>query len=359
MGRVVSGRVYYFGGAASNRTVIGNGTFNTHLGWWSHGFLALAFIAAIPWYKAKHIVSVLGSLILRDAKPLARLPSEPENAESFGVAKLQDFNIKDMLDFDACTKCGRCHEVCPAAATGYPLSPHDLILDLRTANTSAAAGATPIEMVLDDATLWSCMSCGACQEICPVGIEHPAKIVRMRRALVDEGDIDPMLQTTFSSLGDVGNSFGEPPRKRSAWIEDLDFRVKDIRNEAAEYLWFVGDYASFDPRNQIVSRTVARLLRAANIDFALLHEGEHSAGNDIRRAGEEGLYTMLAEHNLEQMKDGHPFDRIFTTDPHSYSTIRNEYPEFEDVAEIEHYSTALADLLRSGKLKVTKSLNRP
>jgi Fe-S oxidoreductase/electron transfer flavoprotein alpha/beta subunit len=327
-------------------------------GWWSHGILSLAFIAAIPWYKAKHIISVLGSLLLRDEKPLRRLPGEPDDADTSGVAILSDFTLKDMLDFDACTKCGRCHEVCPATATGYPLSPRDLILDLRTANTNAAAGATAVDLVIDDETLWSCLSCGACQEICPVGIEHPSKIVRMRRSLVDEGKIDPMLQTTFASLGDVGNSFGESPRKRSAWVDELDFPVKDIRSEPAQYLWFVGDYASFDPRNQKVSRTVARLLRAAGVDFALLHEGEHSAGNDIRRAGEEGLFSLLAEHNLAQMSAAHPFERILTTDPHSYNTIRNEYPEYQDIAEIEHYSTILATLLREGRLKVTKPLNR-
>ncbi|MET2830978.1 heterodisulfide reductase-related iron-sulfur binding cluster [Mesorhizobium shangrilense] len=327
-------------------------------GWWSHGILALAFIATIPWYKAKHVIAVLGSLLLRDTAPLKRLPNEPDVSDTVGIARLSDFDLKDMLDFDACTKCGRCHEACPAAASGYPLSPRDLILDLRTANGSAADGQTLVEMVIKEETLWSCMSCGACQEICPVGIEHPSKIVRMRRSLVDQGKIEPLLQTAFTSLGNFGNSFGEPPRKRSAWVDELDFPVKDIRKEPADYLWFVGDYASFDPRNQIVSRTVARLLRVANVDFALLHEGEHSAGNDIRRAGEEGLYSMLAEHNLGQMKNAHPFSRIITTDPHSYNTIRNEYPEFQDVAEIEHYSTALAELLRTGGLKVTKPLNR-
>jgi len=328
------------------------------MNWWFHGLLSLAFIAAVPWYKAKHIVSVLGSLALREERPLSKLPSEQESEEISGISKLSDFTVKDMFDFDACTKCGRCQDVCPATATGYPLSPRDLILDLRTANASAAAGSTPVDQIIADETLWSCRTCGACQEICPVGVEHPSKIVRMRRALVDQGRIDPMLQTAFAALGNVGNSFGESARKRSAWTEELDFPVKDIRIEPAQYLWFVGDYASFDPRNQRVSRTVARLLRAAKVDFALLHEGEHSAGNDVRRAGEEGLFSQLSEHNLAQMDAAQPFKRIITTDPHSYNTIRNEYPEYQDVAEIDHYSTVLADLLRDGTLKVTKPLNR-
>jgi Fe-S oxidoreductase/electron transfer flavoprotein alpha/beta subunit len=327
-------------------------------GWWAHGILALAFTAAIPWYKAKHIISVLGSLLLRDSKPLSRLPNEPEYADNVGVAAISDFNLKDMFDLDACTKCGRCHEACPATTTGYPLSPRDLILDLRTANAKPSSDLIAIESVIDERTLWSCMSCGACQDICPVGIEHPSKIVKMRRNLVDQGKFEPLLQATFTSLSDVGNSFGESPRKRAAWVNELEFAVKDIREEPAKNLWFVGDYASFDPRNQIVSRTFARLLKAASVDFALLHEGEHSAGNDIRRAGEEGLYSMLTEHNLEQMNAAQSFDKILTTDPHSYNTIRNEYPEYQDVVEIEHYSGTLVGLLKGGQLKVTKPLNR-
>jgi Fe-S oxidoreductase/electron transfer flavoprotein alpha/beta subunit len=327
-------------------------------GWWFHGILALAFTAAIPWYKAKHMVSVLGSLIYRDPVALSRLPPEPANCESFGIASLADFTTKDMLDFDACTKCGRCHEVCPATASGYPLSPRDLILDLRMACKSADGLDTPVGNVISDDVLWACRSCGACQEICPVGIEHPSKIVRMRRNAVDQGRVEPMLQTAFSAIGNTGNSFGEPARKRAGWTDDLDFAVKDIRKEPADVLWFVGDYASFDPRNQKVSRTVARLLRAANVDFGLLREGERTAGNDVRRAGEEGLYIDLVEYNLAQMASAHPFKRIVTTDPHSYNTLRNEYPEFGDVAEINHYSTVLAELLESGQLRVRKPLRR-
>ncbi|MEE9210987.1 MAG: (Fe-S)-binding protein, partial [Kiloniellales bacterium] len=235
--------------------------------WWLHGILALAFTAAIPWYKAKHILAVLGSLALRDAKALRRLPREEDGGETVGVASVADFSWKDMLNFDACTKCGRCHEACPATAVGHPLSPRDLILDLRVHNDKAQgrpmAGVELIGEVIEPETLWACRSCGACQEICPVGIEHPPMIVAMRRQLVERGDMDPLLQATLDAIGNTGNSFGESARQRAAWTRDLEFEVKDIRKEPAEVLWFVGDYASFDPRNQKVSRTVARLLRAA------------------------------------------------------------------------------------------------
>lgn len=329
--------------------------------WWMHGVLALAFTAAIPWYKAKHIIAVLGSLATRVEKPLARLPREEEDSQTAGIACISDFSWKDMLNFDACTKCGRCHEACPARASGFPLSPRDLILDLRSYNDKAQGrekdGVQLIGDVIDAETLWACRSCGACQEICPVGIEHPAMIVQMRRQLVDRGEMDPLLQGTLDTIASTGNSFGENARKRSAWVRELEFEVKDIRETAADSLWFVGDYASFDPRNQIVSRTFASLMKASNVDFALLHEGERNSGNDVRRVGEEGLYETLVEENLQAMTGVKAFSRIITTDPHSYNTIKNEYPEFGETPPIEHYSSVLAEMLKSGKLKVTKPLN--
>ncbi|HLF21206.1 MAG TPA: (Fe-S)-binding protein, partial [Aestuariivirga sp.] len=330
--------------------------------WWVHGLLALAFTAAIPWYKAKHIIAVIGSLAVRAEKPLARLPREDEAAASAGISEISQFSWKDMLNFDACTRCGRCHEACPAGTVGFPLSPRDLILDLRRHNDAAQArplaGVELIGDVIEPQTLWSCLTCGACQEICPVGIQHPQMIVQMRRQLVARGDMDPLLQRTLDAFASTGNSFGESARKRSAWTRELDFPVKDIRSEAAANLWFVGDYASFDPRNQKVSRTFAALLKIAGVDFALLHEGERNSGNDVRRVGEEGLYETLVESNLDAMAGCKPFTRIITTDPHSYNTIRNEYPEFGDVAPVEHYSSVLADLLKTGRLKVTGPLNK-
>ncbi len=339
--------------------------------WWIHGIAALAFIAGIPWTKAKHIIAVLGSLSTRDALALRRLPkpaparaavaedTEPE----VGFGSIAQFSWKDLLNLDACTKCGRCHEACPATASGAPLSPRDLILDLRSHAARSAFrpggnGAALIGDVIEAETLWSCRSCGACMEICPVGIEHPPMIVQMRRQLVEDGAMEQQLRDTLDMIANRGNSFGESARSRGGWTAALEFPVKDVRAEPAEHLWFVGDYASYDPRNQDVSRTVARLFRAAGLDFGLLYESERTAGNDVRRVGEEGLFESLAEHNLTAMGEAKQFDAIVTTDPHSYNTIRNEYPDFGDVAPIRHYTSVLAELLESGRLTVTKPLGR-
>ncbi len=336
--------------------------------WWIHGIAALAFIAAIPWTKAKHLLAVLGSLATRDSDALRRLPKPGQSAEdgaepAVGIGRVEQFSWKDLLNFDACTNCGRCHEACPATNTGAPLSPRDLILDLRAhaaraGARSGAAGPALVGEVIEAETLWSCRSCGACMEICPVGIEHPPMIVQMRRHLVEQGAMDQQLRDTLDTIANRGNSFGESPRTRAGWTEALEFTVKDIRAEPAEHLWFVGDYASYDPRNQAVSQTVARLFRAGGIDFGLLYESERTAGNDVRRVGEEGLFEALAEHNLAAMSAAQRFATIVTTDPHSYNTIRNEYPDYGTVAPIRHYTGMLAELLESGRLTVVKPLGK-
>ena len=327
--------------------------------WWFHGVLALAFTAAFPWFKARHAMTVLVSLASRNLEALRKLPTEPESRTHSGYRDIADFSWKDMVNLDACTRCGRCQEACPASSTGFPLSPRDLILDLREYNERRRGVPGPEQLVgdvIDADSLWSCASCGACQEICPVGIEHPPIIIQMRRQQVDLGNLDPFVQSTLDRIGNTGNSFGERARLRGAWTEGLEFRIKDARTEVCDILWFVGDYAAFDPRNQKVSRTVARLLKAANVDFAILYDGERTAGNDVRRVGEEGLFVNLAEHNIAQFRECPPFRRILTTDPHSYNTIRNEYPELGDVAPISHYSEELLELLSTGALEVVSPL---
>jgi Fe-S oxidoreductase/electron transfer flavoprotein alpha/beta subunit len=323
--------------------------------WWLHGVLALGFIAGVAWTKGKHMVAAFGSLAVRDPRSVARLPAVPEDAP-VGVTKVEDFSWRDMLHFDACTKCGRCHEACPARNSGYPLSPRDLVLDLRLL-AQAGNGTADVHQVIAPETLWACLSCGACAEICPVGIEQPVKIVKMRRALVDKGEMDPTLRGVLETVANVGNSFGEPPRKRGAWTRELEFEVKDARKQPVEALWFVGDFASFDPRSQAVSRTVARLFRAGGLDFGIMFEGERSAGNDIRRVGEEGLFETLSSHNSAEMAQC-DFDWLVTTDPHSLNTLRNEYGAATKDRKVLHYTNVLADWLESGRLKVTKPLGK-
>ncbi|BAL27099.1 (Fe-S)-binding protein [Azoarcus sp. KH32C] len=334
--------------------------------WWFHGALALTLIALIPFTKVKHIVTAPASLMLRNPLAAQRLPRQSADSERVGYSTITDFTWKHLLNLDACTKCGRCHEACPARASGAPLSPRDVILSLREfANEALQKNALPDEAKLSVhgkdigqvfmETLWSCRTCMACVEICPVAIEHVPIIVQMRRKLVEDGAMEPQLQKTLQTIHKTGNSFGESKRKRAAWTKALPFQIKDARKDAVDVLWFVGDYAAFDPRNQKVSQAFATLLHDKGVDYGLLFEGESNAGNDVRRVGEEGLYELLAENNIAMLAAS-TFKRIVTTDPHSFNTIRNEYPDFGGKYEIEHYTSFVQRMLEEGTLRVPRPL---
>lgn len=323
--------------------------------WWTHSVAALAFIALIPYSKAMHMITDIADLMVTDRDSARSLP-EPAVASD---DPLGFFSWKELLDFDACTKCGRCHDVCPARAAGAPLSPRDLILDLRELADAEAnlilwygPGASPNETkgavsgdFIATETLWACTTCMACMEACPVGIEHVPTIVQMRRQLVEAGDVEPGLQTAFESLTRGGNSFGKSAKQRPRWTKGLD--IKDARREHVEYLWFVGDHAAFDPRAIEVSTAVARLLDQAGVDYGILYEGERNSGNDVRRAGEEGLFEMLREQNLQALAEA-DYEQIITTDPHSLNTLRHEYGLDTKVI---HYTELLSELVESGKLR--------
>lgn len=346
-----------------------------HVLWWVHSLAALGFVAYIPYSKAMHMLTDVANLLFYDDGSTRRLSRPVEASDHAGYESLNDFTWKELLDLDACTKCGRCHVVCPANAAGAPLSPRDLILDLRqwadmgTSTTSildrefrteptgplAAIGNGNTTKLAGDvikqSTLWSCTTCMACVEACPVGIEHVPTIIQLRRSLVDEGAMEQSLVDALSNIASQGNSFGKSSRMRARWTKSLDFTIPDARKEPVKYLWFVGDFASFDERLQEQSRTLARLLHRSGVSFGILYEGEWNAGNDVRRVGEEGLFELLVEHNREALESAQ-FEEIFTTDPHSLNTLKNEYPDFGATYPVKHYTEILRDLIKSGVIKV-------
>jgi Fe-S oxidoreductase len=183
-----------------------------------------------------------------------------------------------------------------------------------------------------------------------VGVEHVPTIVQLRRSLVDAGTMDATLQQALQNLATQGNSFGKSARIRGRWTRELDFAVPDARKQPVKYLWFVGDFASFDERLQETSRILARILHDAGVDFGLLYEAERNAGNDVRRVGEEGLFEVLAEHNVEVLR-GARFEEIFTTDPHTLNALRNEYPALGVSYPVWHYTELLAQLLEDGAIR--------
>ena len=333
--------------------------------WWIHAVLALGFIAYLPYSKAIHMLSSAANLLCHDPLAGKRLPAIAEGAEAAGYRSLADFTWKQLLDLDACTKCGRCHAACPARAGGWPLSPRDLILELREHAETVLGGRTLLResqssrgegLAIRPETLWACTTCLACVEACPVGIEQVPLVVQLRRNLVEEGTLDRNLQKVLEKLALCGNSFGAPETDRAQWTEGLGFRIKDARTEPVDFLWFVGDYASYDASLREITRAAARVFHRAGLDFGILYEGERNSGNDIRRVGEEGLYQMLVEQNLAVLAEA-KFKQIVTTDPHSYNTLKNEYPEFGGRFRIRHHTEVLQELIESGRLPLKRRLD--
>jgi Fe-S oxidoreductase len=186
-----------------------------------------------------------------------------------------------------------------------------------------------------------------------VANEHLALITRMRRHLVTRGDLSPRLQDTLQALGRYGNAFGQSPKMRARWTQGLGFTVKDIRRERAEYLWFVGDDASYDPAAREATRALARVLHHAGVDVGILYDVESASGNDVRRVGEEGLFETLVEKNLAAMQKCE-FRAILTADPHAYNTLKNEYPQYGARWPVVHYSELLDELFTAQRLTATR-----
>ena len=331
--------------------------------WWSHSLLALAFVATIPYAKPFHMISSFANVVTRDEKAGKRLPGVPDDAspEEIGHGSIEDFSWKELLDHDACTKCGRCSSVCPAKASGRPLDPRDVILDLKQYREDLDAGRTDEQPIVADGgtsvvnseTMESCMSCMACMDACPVEIEHVEQFTQMNRRLTESGQMDKNVQDAMMNVFQNGNTFGEPERKRPDWADELEFEIPDAREQSVEYLWYVGDYPSFDDRNKKIARSLAVIFEESGVDYGILYDDEQTAGNDVRRVGEEGLYEMLVEDNATAIQDCE-YDSIVCTDPHSYNTFQNEYPEFEECDwsedDVFHYTQVVEDLFRAGKL---------
>jgi Fe-S oxidoreductase len=345
-------------------------TAGVHLTWWVALGLILLFLPYFPRSKHIHLMVAPLNLALERRAPRGVLDPAvltspnlsqppPRGGVPAGAARLEELHWSRLVDAYACIMCNRCQDVCPVHTVGGVLSPAALEINKRyyvNDHLPALARGKPSEPLWDIAiskeAIWSCTTCFACVAICPVGNEPMLDIVDLRRRLVEMGDeLDPNLRTALMSLGQRGNSFNASPKMRARWTKELGFKIKDARKEPVEYLWFVGDYASFDPRGQEVSRTVARIFHRAGLNFGILYDGERNTGNDVRRVGEEGLFEMLAEQNMETLA-GCDFRSIVTTDPHTLNALAWEYRAMGGHYQVEHYTTVLLRLMSQGQLKV-------
>jgi heterodisulfide reductase subunit C/nitrate reductase gamma subunit len=340
---------------------------NWHLGiWLIHLMSAAVTLITLPVGSLLHIFTgPLNIFFAEIDRPVGELPTTPTDKEGqpVYVSKLNELTWKQILNGDACTECGRCQDVCPAFGAGLPLNPKDLMLGIREIFEDAKSSSKGLSFdqsllenqKLSREVLWACTTCAACITECPVLVEHMDTIVELRRHLVIEGMIDPELQDALTNLGRYGNSFGQSPRKRAKWTQDVDPPVRDATREPVEYLWFVGDYASYNPALAEMTAKTAKVFNRAGLDFGVMHKGENHAGNDVRRVGEEGLFEMLVEKNLSALQRCQ-YQSIITTDPHTYNTLLNEYP-FSEPQTILHYSELLAQLIKDGKLRFSNPLN--
>jgi len=341
----------------------------SNLFWWLHMILIFSFMAYLPFSKHFHIVTAAINVFLRNLKPVGQLSKLDfeNNSEYFGAASIKDYTWKDLLDLYACTECGRCSEHCPAHQTEKPLSPKKVIQDLKkhlkgmtetllSAPVKGKEGEeNPAELpaitgeVLQEDELWSCTTCGACMQACPVFIEHIPKIVETRRLLVQAESRFPQEVTlTFKNMENNYNPYGIGFSNRAEWCTDMGIRVLGECGKA-EYLYWVGCVGSFDDRNKRVSQAIARLLKAAGIDFAILGAEEACCGDPARRTGNEFLYQTLVESNMEHFRN-YGVKKIITHCPHCYNTLKNEYSQFGADFEVIHSTVLIAELIAKGKL---------
>ncbi len=333
-----------------------------HVTWWLAMGLIVLFLPYFPRSKHIHLMIAPLNLAFENREPQGHMTPPPDAANP-GAETLTDLPWKQVLDSYACIMCTRCHEVCPAHNSGTPLSPSALEINkryyLNQNSRDLASGTTPaplLDTVISEDAVWSCTTCMACVEVCPVGNEPMLDILEIRRRQVFNAQMPDELAEALRSLDEQGNSFGESARKRTRWTKELDFPIKDASKEPVEYLWYVGDFASFNQNCVETTRKVARVLNAAGVDFGIVMKGEKSAGNDARRVGEEGLFDALAEDNIKLLEECE-FEQILTTDPHTFNALRNEYPSRGGNYRVKHYSTLLLELLRDGRIEVRKPLN--
>jgi Fe-S oxidoreductase/nitrate reductase gamma subunit len=348
-----------------------------HQGWWvAHVFSFVLFVVILPVTMLRHMFTSPLNMYLRDRdRPKGAMKAMPNlmetELETFGAATVEDFTWKQLLDTDACTMCGRCTSVCPAHATGKPLDPREIVL--KTGEVMAATGTPPVsppigmdpEITIGANSLferitpeeiWACTSCKACDEICPVNIEILDKILDMRRYLsLMESNFPTELGTAYRSMENSSNPWGLSQSERASWASKLGDDIKVVEPGSDfdhEYLYWVGCAGSFDDKNQKVSVAMAKLMKRAGLDFAILGPSENCTGDPARRSGNEYIFQMLAMQNIETL-NGMGVRKIVTQCPHCFNTLGNEYPQLGGNYEVIHHSQLLEWLIDEGKLDMS------
>jgi Fe-S oxidoreductase len=289
-----------------------------------------------------------------------------DQVKSFGVKTFEDFTWKHMLDFYSCADCGRCSDNCPASTVGRPLSPRFVTVKARDYAFQhypmfghPGNGKPLIGGIYSEDEIWSCTTCGACEEECPLLVEYIDKIVDLRRGLVDEGNVPQSLQKPLKALESRGNPYGKMEKKKADWAKATEFqqtcpvKILDGSN-GADTLYFVDSITSYDDRMQAIGRATAKILDHVGANFGILGAAEKDSGHDVRRFGEETLFMALRDHNVEAIKES-GVQRIVTADPHAYNALKHDY---KDVPPVEHISQVIASGVKTGKIKFNPVENK-
>lgn len=343
--------------------------------WWIHALVLLFFMNYLPYSKHIHILTAIPNIFFRSASFVTTVPRMIfRRGERFGVSKVVHYTWKDLLDFLSCTECGRCQAACPAHNTQKPLNPRMVIhagkmnllangrdiLASRPYDTIAqASDKAEMSVALIDNrdesiavdAIWSCTTCGACMQKCPVFIEHVPKLIGLRRHLVMEKAAFPEeLIAFFENSEQRFNPWGIAPNERDKWVHDRDIKILS-HGAQVEYLFYVGCSGSFDPRGRMVTQAVGKILNAARVSWGVLGNEEKCCGDSLRRLGNEYAFDILVKDNIEMFRK-YGIKKIITYCPHCFSTLKNDYKQYGVDFEVMHHSQLIHKLLQSGVIKL-------
>jgi len=353
-----------------------------NISYWVHIAVLLIFMNLLPHSKHFHVITAIPNVFFSKLDPPGKLSDmdfEDETAESFGAGRAEDMSWKQMLDFYTCTECGRCSVNCPAWNTDKPLNPKLLIKDLQHHMVSVQDrlkgkvddeamppmtedGESKMILAVNEDVIWSCTTCRSCEENCPVMINHVDAIVDLRRYLVlTQAKFPKELNPTFKNLEQKGNPWGLASAARTDWMEDDDIQDIEIPtiedNPDAEYLFWIGCAGAYDDRQKRVTKALARILNKANVSYATMGLCETCTGDPARRAGNEYLFQMLAQQNVETLNE-HGVKKIITHCPHCLNTLMNEYPAYGGNYEVLHHTEVIGKLITEKRIQPAKTLDQ-
>ena len=341
--------------------------FGEHLGWWMALGLILGFMPYFPYSKHAHLfmgpLNYMAQVERRSPATLEIMDLEDENVEQFGAAKVEHLPQKELLDAYACIMCNRCQDGCPAYQTGKELSPSALEINkryyfnehLKEFSEGADSLDSLSKWMLSEEAAWSCTTCGFCIEACPVGNEPMVDILRMRQDLVlMESNFPRDAMEVFDKIENYGNPWGMSPMDREKWTEGMN--VPKMREKgSAEYLYWAGCSGAYDDRGKDISRSVAKIMNEAGVDYAILGNEETCTGDSARRIGNDYLFQMQAMQNMENFEK-YDVKKIVTQCPHCLTTLKNDYGEIGAELEVVHHSEFIADMIKEGKISPDQSL---